>query len=86
MLTEASRRLVAPLEHMTFELRLEAKLVDSDAIDERMIELGMELFRDKECEGVTCKQTLILPVEMKRETGVQKAGGTRGTKPGQDEE
>jgi hypothetical protein len=71
---------------MAFELRLEAKPVDSDAIDERMVELGMEQFPDKECGGVTCKQTLILPMGKKRETGVQRAGGTRGTKPGQDEE
>jgi hypothetical protein len=65
---------------MAFELRLEAKPVNSIAIDERMAELGVELFRDKECEGVTCKQTLILPVEKEKETGVQKEGDTGGTK------
>ena len=66
---------------MAFELRLEAIPVDSDAIDERMVELGMELFRDKECEGVTCKQTLILPTEKKKEMGAQREGDTGGTKP-----
>jgi hypothetical protein len=48
VITDAWWHLVVLLEHMVLGLRLEAKPVNSVAVDERMVELGMELFLDKD--------------------------------------